>query len=112
MIYFHRSRKLPPPQCIYKQNKGITSDYDSWFFSKLKNTMYATWRCKNMCRKLCITTVTTKILPAPYNVLGSLKKNPLDIVNISPYHPPGKTIRVSTTERNIIHNMKNRLITL
>ena len=73
MIYFPHSRKCPPPQCIYKQNKGITSDYNSWFFTKLHNSMYATWRCKNKCSTLCITTVTTQILPAPYNVLGSLK---------------------------------------
>ena len=33
--------------------------------------------------------------------------NPLDLVNIPPYHPPETITKVSTTERNIIHNMTN-----
>ena len=35
--------------------------------------------------------------------------NPLDILNISPYHPPETITKVSTTERNIIHNMKKQI---
>ena len=35
--------------------------------------------------------------------------NPLDVVNISPYHPPEKITKVSTTERNIINNMKKQI---
>ena len=74
MVYFTCSGELQPQKCIYKQKKVRTIDYYSWFFTKLYNDMYATWRCKKMCITLCSTTVTNQILPTPYNVLGSFKK--------------------------------------
>ena len=64
MVYWTHSWELPPPHCIYKQNKGRTSDQCSSFFTKIHNAMYVTWICKNMCRTLCSTTVTNQILPA------------------------------------------------
>ena len=57
---------------VYKK-KGKNKWLMQWIFTKLHNTMYVTLRCKNMCSTLYSTTVTTQIIPAPYNVLGSLK---------------------------------------
>ena len=73
--------------------------------------MYATWGCKNICSTLCITTITTQILPSTYNVFGSLQKQiiTLDLVNITPHHTPETITKVSTTDRNRIHNIKNNI---
>ena len=47
----------------------------------------------------------------PIQCIGFITKviNPIDIVNIPPYHLPEIITKVSTTERNIIHNMTKQI---
>ena len=63
-----------------------------------------------MCITLCSTTVTTQILSAQYNVVDFFKLiNPLDLINIPPDYSPETITKVSTTERNRMHNLTRQI---